>query len=147
MFYASFLVRILSYKFGIKVHHIRKIMIFTRLFQENKEQATSSFGIVVGHVVVLKRYLETFCQRSQTMTFVFWIKISCQFKRINNWLRNRWHAMTFVVSIHKSNVKGCIVGNKNGIFTEILEHLKHLLNWFSVSDMIICNTSQFCCKG
>ena len=122
-------------------------MLLTGFLQENKEQATRSFRIVIGHVVMLKRYLETLGQWSQTMAFVLWIKIAGEFQRVNDRLGNRWHTVTLIVRIHKTNVKGGIVSNENGILAEILEHLQDLFNWFSIADMIIRNPCQLSCKG
>ena len=86
-------------------------MFFCHFFDKNKEQTTSSFRIVIGHVVMFQSHTKTLGQRPQTMTFILRIEISSKLKRINNWLTNLWKTMTLIIGIHKSYVKGCIVGN------------------------------------
>ena len=86
-------------------------MFFCYLFDKDEKQTTSSFRIVIGHVVMFQSHTKTLGQRPQTMTFILRIEISSKLERINNWLTNLWQTMTFIVGIHKANVKGGIVGD------------------------------------
>ena len=86
-------------------------MFVCYLFDKDEKQTTSSFRIVVGHVMVFKCYTKTLGQRAQTMTFILRIEVSSKLERIDDWLANLRQTMALIVSIHKANVKGGIVGN------------------------------------
>ena len=96
---------------------------------------------------MVKRYLETFSQRSQTVTLVFWIEITGKLQGINDWLCNSWQSMPLIIDIHKSHIKGSIVGNKYRILTEVLKFPQDLLQRLRIFDMLVCNPCQICCKG
>ncbi|CGF48836.1 Uncharacterised protein [Streptococcus pneumoniae] len=86
-------------------------MFFCYLFDKDEKQTTSRFRIVVGHVVMFQGHTKTLGQRPQTMAFILRIEVSSKLQRINNWLTNLWKIMPLIISIHKANVKGSIVGN------------------------------------
>ena len=86
-------------------------MFFCHLFDKDEEQTTSSFRIVVGHMVMFQRHPKTLGQRSQTMAFILRIEVSSKLQRINDRLANFRKTMTLIVGIHKAYVKGRIVGN------------------------------------
>ena len=55
--------------------------------------------------------------------------------------------MPFIIDIHKSHVKGSIMGNKYRILTEVLKFLQDLLEWLRIFDMLVCNPRQICRKS
>ncbi len=97
--------------------------------------------------MMIKRYLETLSQWSQTVALVFWVEITGKLQGINDWLRDLWQPMPFIIDIHKSHIKGSIVGNEHRILTEVLKFLQDLLEWLRIFDMLVCNPRQICRKG
>ena len=97
--------------------------------------------------MMIKRYLKTLSQWSQTVTLVFWIEIASKLQSINDWLRNSWKSMPLIIDIHKSHVKGSIVGNEYRILAEVLKFLQDLLQRLRIFDMLICNPRQICRKS
>ena len=81
------------------------------------------------------------------MTLVLWIKIAGKFQRVNDWLGNFRQAMTLIIDIHKAHVKGGIMGNEDAVLAKFLKFFEHLLQWFGIADMLICNPSQVRSKG
>ena len=96
---------------------------------------------------MIKRYLKTLSQWSQTVALVFWVEITGKLQGINDWLRDLWQPMPFIIDIHKSHVKSGIVGNEHRILTEVLKFPQDLLERLRIFDMFICNPRQICRKG
>ena len=122
-------------------------MLFSDIFDEDKEQAPRRFRIVVGHVVVLQAYSKALGQWSQAMPFKIWIEVTGKFQGIDDWLGDLWKAMTLVVGIHEAHVKGGIVGDENRSLTEGLKLLQDLHQGLSPTDMFIGDSCQLGRKG
>ena len=135
----SLLVRILINQIRIQILEIGHTMLFSYILDKDKEEAACRFRVIVGHVVVLQSNLETLGQRPQTMTLVLWIEIAGKFQRVNDWLSDFRQAMTLIVDIHKTHVKGGIMGNEDTVLTKFLKLFQHLLQWFGITDVLICN--------
>ena len=141
------LIRILIDQIDIQVLKIGHPMLFSDIFDEDKEQAPRRFRIVVGHVVVLQAYSKALGQWSQAMPFKIWIEVTGKFQGIDDWLGDLWKAMTLVVGIHEAHVKGGIVGNENGSLTEGLKFLQDLHQGLGTPDMLIGDPCQLSRKG
>ena len=57
------------------------------------------------------------------MPLVFWIEVAGKFQRVNDWLGDFRQAMPLIVNIHKTHVKGSIMGDKYRIFAKFLKFL------------------------
>ena len=84
------LIRILIDQIDIQIFEIGHPMLFSDIFDEDKEQAPRRFRIVVGHVVVLQSDTKALGQRTQAMPFKIWIEVAGKFQRIDDWLGNLW---------------------------------------------------------
>ena len=135
----SLLVRILIDQIRIQILEIGHTMLFSHILDKDKEETTRRFCVIVGHMVVLQSNLETLGQRPQTMALVLWIEVAGKFQRVNNWLIDFRQAMTLIVDIHKAHVKGSIMGNEDTVLTKFLKLFQHLLQWFGITDVLICN--------
>ena len=122
-------------------------MLFSDIFDEDKEQASCRFRIVVGHVVVLQAYPKALGQWPQAMPFKIRIEIAGKFQGIDDRLGDLGKTMTFIVGIHEAHVKGSIVGDKNGSLTEGLKFLQDLHQRFSPTDMLVGDPCQLGRKG
>ena len=87
---SGLLIRILIDQIDIQVLEIGHPMLFSDIFDEDKEQASRCFRIVVGHVVVLQAYSKALGQWSQAMPFKIWVEVAGKFQRIDDWLGNLW---------------------------------------------------------
>ena len=117
------LIRILIDQIDIQVLKIGHPVLFSDIFNEDKEQASRRFRIVVGHVVVLQAYPKALGQWPQAMPFKIWIEVAGKFQGIDDRLSDLGKTMALIVSIHKAHVKGSIVGNENRSLTEGLKFL------------------------
>ena len=141
------LVGILIDQIDIQILKIGHPMLFSDIFDEDKEQAPRCFRIVVGHVVVLQAYSKALGQWPQTMPFKIWIEVAGKFQGIDDRLGDLGKTMTFIVGIHEAHVKGSIVGDKNGSLTEGLKFLQDLHQRFSPTDMLVGDPCQLGRKG
>ena len=117
------LIRILIDQIDIQVLEIGHPMLFSDIFDEDKEQAPRRFRIVVGHVVMLQAHPKALGQWPQAMPFKIWIEVTGKFQGIDDRLGDLGKAMTLIVGIHEAYVKGSIVGNENRSLTEGLKFL------------------------
>ena len=134
------LIRILIDQIDIQILEIGHPMLFSDIFDEDKEQ-------VVGHVVVLQAYSKALGQWSQAMPFKIWIEVTGKFQGIDDWLGDLRKTMTLVVGIHEAHVKGGIVGNEHRPLTEGLKLLQDLHQGLGPPDMLICDPCQLGRKG
>ena len=141
------LIRILIDQIDIQVLEIGHPMIFSDIFDKDKEQAPCRFCIVVGHVVMLQSYPKALGQWPQAMPFKIWIEITGKFQGIDDWLSDLGKIMALIVGIHEAHVKGSIVGNENGSLTEGLKLLQDLHQGLSTPDMLIGDPCQLGRKG
>ena len=141
------LIRILIDQINIQVLKIGHSVLFSDIFDEDKEQAPRRFRIVVGHVVVLQAYPKALGQWPQAMPFKIWIEVAGKFQGIDDWLGDLRKAMTLIVGIHEAHVKGSIVGNENRSLTEGLKFLQDLHQGLSPPDMLISDPCQLGRKG
>ena len=141
------LIRILIDQIDIQVLEIGHPMLFSDIFDEDKEQAPRRFRIVVGHVVVLQAYPKALGQWPQAMPFKIWIKVTGKFQRIDDRLSDLGKTMALIVGIHEAHVKGGIVGNENRSLTEGLKFLQDLHQGLSPPDMFIGDPCQLSRKG
>ena len=141
------LIRILIDQIDIQVLKIGHPMLFSDIFDEDKEQAPRCFRIVVGHVVVLQAYSKALGQWPQTMPFKIWIEVAGKFQGIDDRLGDLGKTMTLIVGIHEAHVKGGIVGDKNGSLTEGLKLLQNLHQGLGTPDMLIGDPCQLGRKG
>ena len=123
----SLLVGILIDQIRIQILEIGHAMLFGHILDKDKEETASRFRVIVGHVVVLQSNLETLGQRPQTMPLVLWIEVAGKFQRVNDWLGNLRQIMTLIVDIHKTHVKGGIMGNEDTVLAKFLKFFQHLL--------------------
>ena len=73
------LIGILIDQIDIQVLEIGHPMLFSDIFDEDKEQAPRCFSIVVGHVVVFQAYSKALGQWPQAMPFKIWIEVTGKF--------------------------------------------------------------------
>ena len=147
MFDPSFLVGILIDQIRIQILKVGHTMLFSHILDKDKEEAARRFRVIIGHVMMLQSNLETLGQRPQTMTLVFWIEVAGKFQRVNDWLSDFRQAMPLIVDIHKTHVKGSIMGNEDAVLAKFLKLFQHLLQWLGIADMLISNPSQVRRKG
>ena len=141
------LIRILIDQIDIQVLKIGHPMLFSDIFDEDKEQAPRRFRIVVGHVVVLQAYPKALGQGPQAMPFKIWIEVAGKFQGIDDRLGDLGKTMTLIVGIHEAHVKGSIVGNENRALTEGLKFLQDLHQGLGTPDMLIGDPCQLGRKG
>ena len=141
------LIRILIDQIDIQVLKIGHPMLFSDIFDEDKEQAPRRFRIVVGHVVMLQAYPKALGQWPQAMPFKIWIEVTGKFQGIDDRLGDLGKAMTLIVGIHEAYVKGSIVGNENRSLTEGLKFLQNLHQGLGTPDMLIGDPCQLGRKG
>ena len=138
----GFLIRILIDQIDIQILEISHPMLFSNIFDEDKEQASRRFRIVVGHVVVLQSDSKPLGQWPQTMPFKIWVEVAGKFQGIDDWLGDLGKTMTLVVGIHEAHVKGGIVGNENCPLTEGLKFLQDLHQGLGPPDVLVGDPCQ-----
>ena len=141
------LIRILIDQIDIQILEIGHPMLFSDIFDEDKEQASRCFRIVVGHVVVLQAHSKPLGQGPQAMPFKIGVEVAGKFQRIDDWLGDLRKTMTLIVGIHEAHVKGSIVGDKNCSLAEGLKFLQDLHQGLGPPDMLIGDPCQLGRKG
>ena len=144
---SSLLIRIFIDQIDIQILEIGHPVLFSDIFDEDKEQAPRRFRIVVGHVVMLQAYPKALGQWPQTMPFKIWIEVAGEFQGIDDRLSDLGKTMTLIVGIHEAHVKGGIVGNENRSLTEGLKLLQDLYQGLSPPNMLVGDPCQLGRKG